>query len=147
MARNHNERPILLSLLDRLLDDDPRVRQEKSPNRHQRLRELKQAVRRDLENLLNTRLRNVTWAAHLAELDRSLLNYGLPDFSDVPLRSSADRDRFCRTLEKVIRQHEPRLLEVRVHSTTDSEPVDRIFRFRIDALLRIEPAPEPVAFD
>ncbi len=30
---------------------------------------------------------------------------------------------------------------------TGAEPLDRTLRFRIEALLRVEPAPEPVAFD
>jgi type VI secretion system protein ImpF len=147
MAEGLNHRPLLPSLLDRLLDADPGVRREPPAAQHLLLRELKQSVRRDLENLLNTRIRNVTWGPHLEELDRSLVSYGLPDFNGLSLGSTADRERFCRLLEAVIRQNEPRLLNVRVQSVADTEPIDRVFRFRIEALLRAEPAPEPVAFD
>jgi len=57
MAKIKAEQPLVPSVLDRLLDDDPGVSREPARNRHQVLRELKQAVRRDLENLLNTRVR------------------------------------------------------------------------------------------
>src|SRR5262249_60560156 len=101
MADGVNHRPLLPSLLDRLLDADPGVRREPPAAQHLLLRELKQAVRRDLENLLNTRVRNVTWGSHLDELDRSLVNYGLPDFNGMSLASTGDRERFCRLLEAV----------------------------------------------
>src|SRR5262245_47997767 len=144
---NPNTQPLIPSLLDRLIDDDPGgPRQPPAPG-YQLLRDLKQSVCRDLQNLLNTRTRFVSWGPHLTELDDSLLSYGLPDFNSVNLSSEADRLRFCRVIEGVIRQNEPRLLDVRVLPRTDGEPDDRVLRFRIEALLRVEPAPEQVAFD
>ena len=47
----------------------------------------------------------------------------------------------------MIRRHEPRLLRVSVELVSNPEPVDRTLRFKIDALLRADPAPEPVVFD
>jgi type VI secretion system protein ImpF len=135
------------SVLDRLLDDDPGTRREAPRSRSQSLGQLKQSVRDDLQNLLNTRTRNVTWGPGLEELNRSLLNYGMPDFGGVNLASEDDRERFCSEVEAVIRQHEPRLLRVRVLPVTSNEPVDRTFNFRIEALLRAEPDPEHVTFD
>lgn len=147
MAKPLNPRAMVPSVLDRLLDDDPGTRQETPRSRSQSLSQLKQSVRMDLQNLLQTRIRNVAPPPHLGELERSLLNYGLPDFGGVNLASEADRDRFCREVEAVIRQQEPRLLEVRVLPVTNSEPLDRTFQFRIEALLRAEPYPEEVTFD
>ena len=43
------------SILDRLLDDEPQELWEPLPNRFQNLSQLKKAVARDLEALLNTR--------------------------------------------------------------------------------------------
>ena len=147
MANNLNDRPLVPSVFDRLLDDDPTVRREPPASRHQVLRELKQSVRRDLENLLNSRVRNLTWPPQLQELEGSLVGYGLPDFACTSLVSPRERDDFCRLLETVVRRFEPRLENVRVRAVNDAEPIDRVFRFRIDALLRAEPAPEPIAFD
>jgi type VI secretion system protein ImpF len=141
------EQPLVPSVLDRLLDDDPGTTHEPPAGQHQVLRELKRSVRRDLESLLNTRVRNLVVPAHLTELKRSLLNYGLPDFSATNLGSSRDREAFCALLEQVIRDHEPRLLQVHVEPLSAAEPLDRTFRFRIDGLLRADPAPEPIVFD
>jgi type VI secretion system protein ImpF len=147
MARSSNERLLLPSVLDRLLDYEPEMSREAVPTANQLLRDLKQSVRRDLENLLNTRARLQSWPAHLRELQQSLINYGLPDFTGVNLGSSKDRDDFCRIIQAVINQLEPRLIKVSVVPLTTSEPLDRTFRFRIDAMLRTEPAPEPIVFD
>lgn len=147
MARQRNERPPVLSVLDRLLDNDPENSREAAVPSHQLLRELKQSVRRDLENLLNTRVRQLTWEPHLEELKQSLVNYGLPDFTGATLGSAKDREDFCRYIQTVIAQYEPRLKNVTVVPITSAEPLDRTFRFRVDAMLRMEPAPEPIVFD
>ena len=147
MDGNPNTQPLVPSLLDRLIDEDPGgPRQPPTPG-YQLLRDLKQSVCRDLQNLLNTRTRFLAWGTHLRELDQSLLSYGLPDFNSVNLASESDRMRFCRLIEDVIRNNEPRLFEVRVTPRTEGEPDDRVLRFRIEGLLRVEPAPEQVAFD
>src|SRR5579871_4348739 len=68
------------SVLDRLLDDNPRGSHESPQTMAQQMREIRQSVQRDLENLLNTRWRCTAWAPDLDELDDSLINYGIPDF-------------------------------------------------------------------
>jgi type VI secretion system protein ImpF len=147
MAKIKAEQPLVPSVLDRLLDDDPGVSREPAKNRHQVLRELKQAVRRDLENLLNTRMRCLTAPAHLSELKQSLVQYGLPDFAAAGLGVAQDRDAICQLLQTAIRQGEPRFKTVAVQILGNSEPLDRTLRFRIDALLSADPAPEPIVFD
>ncbi len=81
------------------------------------------------------------------ELKQSLVNYGIPDITGANLGTAQDREEFCRLLEAVIRQYEPRFKTVTVQPTANAEAQDRTFRFRIDALLMAEPAPEPIVFD
>ena len=98
------------SILDRLLDDEPEVSREPLPNRFQNLSQLKKAVARDLEALLNTRqeiLEEVP--SEFTEVSRSLLTYGLPDFTSFSLLSMNDRNRIRRALEQAIATFEPRL--------------------------------------
>ena len=147
MARPKADQPLLPSVLDRLLDDDPTVRTEPAKSRSQVLRELKLSVRRDLENLLNTRRTCTSWPEHLTELERSLANYGLPDMMGLDLAAARRRQEFQRLLEAVIRRNEPRFKSVSVEMLDNVNPLDRTLRFRIDALLYAEPAPEPVVFD
>jgi type VI secretion system protein ImpF len=147
MAKIRPDQPLVPSVLDRLIDFEPDISREPPKNRTQVLRELKQAVRRDLENLLNTRQRCLPPPPGLAELKQSLVNYGIPDFTGANLASPREREQFCRTLQTVLRQGEPRFKSVQVHLLTNAEPLDRTLRFRIDALLHADPAPEPVVFD
>jgi type VI secretion system protein ImpF len=147
MGKIKAEQPLLPSVLDRLLDDDPGLSREPAKNRHQVLRELKQAVRRDLENLLNTRARCQSGPPHLKELKQSLIQYGLPDFAGAGLGDAQDREAICKILQTVIRQGEPRFKTVAVQLLGEDEPLDRTLRFRIDALLIADPAPEPIVFD
>jgi type VI secretion system protein ImpF len=147
MADPRDNQPVVASVLDRLLDDDPGVSREAPRSRHQLLRDLKQAARRDLENLLNTRHSWLDWPPALKELEASLVNYGLSDFSAAGLGTTEQREDFCRTLEAVLLRCEPRFKTATVRLLTNAEPLDRTLRFRIDALLRVDPAPEPIVFD
>ena len=141
------DQPLLPSVLDRLLDDEPDVRREAPRSSHQVLRELKQSVRRDLENLLNTRVRCIPLPPELKELKQSLVNYGIPDLTGASLGSPKEREEFRRTIQKVISQNERRLKKLSVRLVDQPESTDRTIRFRIDAILQAEPAPEPIQFD
>lgn len=135
------------SLLDRLLDDQPASSQESVLNRSQNVRALKRSVGRDLEALLNTRREALEdLSDDFAELSRSILNYGLPDFTAFNLLSQIDRARARRYLEAAITTFESRLARVNV-SLEPPRELDRALRFRVNALLRVDPAPEPVTFD
>lgn len=145
--RPKSNQPLLPSVLDRLLDDDPTVTREVPKNGAQVLRELKQSVRRDLENLLNTRCRPMTLPEELSELEVSLVNYGIPDFTGSNLRAAEEPDLLFRAIESAIRNFEPRLTVVRVEPVSNSEPLDRTLRFRIDAVLSVDPIEERVLFN
>jgi len=146
MTRVPADQPLIPSVIDRLVDDEPDRQQEPVKSRNQVLRELKQSVRRDLENLLNTRWRCAPLPPHLSELELSLVNYGIPDIAGADLGSAEQREEFRRTLEGAIRRFEPRFQTVAVEVLENAEPGDRVLRFRINALLRVDPAPEPVVF-
>ena len=147
MAKIRDDQPLVPSVLDRLLDDEPENSQEAPKSRHQVIRDLKQSVRRDLENLLNTRWRCAAWPANLDEVELSLLNYGIPDFTGVNMAAPSERERLRQIIERIVRKFEPRFKTVKVKLLENSDNMDRTLRFRIDALLHAEPAPEPVVFD
>ncbi|MGB3610443.1 MAG: type VI secretion system baseplate subunit TssE [Cellvibrio sp.] len=135
------------SILDRLLDDEPHIQVEADKNRHQHLRELRNSVKRDLENLLNTRYRMVEPPEEFAQLELSLLNYGLPDLATVNIADIEKKRNFTRHLEKILRDYEPRFKTVKVNHIDNKDNTDRTLRFRIDATLYADPAPEIVVFD
>lgn len=132
------------SLLDRLRNDEA---SRGKVSAAQSLRDLKQSVLRDLQNLLNTRWRCKSWPPSLAELDRSLVNYGIPDFGGVNLGTQQAREEFRKILEKTIRNFETRFGNVSVKEAPP-EPGDsqRTLRYRVDATLLVEPV-EPIRFE
>ncbi len=146
MARFEPETNVTLSVLDRLIDLDPNANVDPPMGRSQTLRQLRVALRRDLEWLLNTRRNPEPVTEASAHLARSLYNYGLPDLSNLGVHSVSDQNRLLWMLEAAVEAYEPRIAGARVVL----EPVSgnaRILRFQIQGLLRIDPAPERITFD
>jgi len=146
MPTTEREGPVTLSVLDRLIDQEPERKLEPPLTRSQSLRELKAALRRDLEWLLNTRRTIEEPPASLKELEHSLYNYGLPDVSSLYLRSSNDQDTLLNAIRVAINFFEPRLLNIKVTLEPAADDT-RVIRFGIEGLLRMDPAPEHVFFD
>lgn len=149
MAKVERDQPLVPSVLDRLIDDHPDQSQETAKARHQLIGELRQSIRRDLENLLNTRWRAESWPDDLTELKQSLVRYGIPDVSASAADIVSERGRasYLRLVEETIRRFEPRFKSVRVEFLDATDPLERTLRFRIDAMMYAFPAPEPVVFD
>jgi len=147
MARGMGEATITLSVLDRLIDREPDVSQEPGLSRAQSVRILRAAVRRDLETLLNTRRVAVLPGEGFEELNRSVYVYGLPDLSALSMSAGGDRNRLLKGLSEAISLFEPRLTQVMVSMVENPETVKTDVRLRIEALLRMDPVPEPVFFD
>ena len=133
---------LLPSVLDRLLNeasDDERS--------SQRLDAIKAAVTRDLEAFLNTHRRCISFAYDLTELNRSVVDYGLEDFTGANMTSDQNRERFRAEVEAAIRRYEPRFAMVEVIVIPNDSSQDRTLRFRIEGALHAEPAPEPLVQD
>lgn len=147
MSRIRPDQLLLPSVLDRLMDFDPDNRFEAARDRGQMLRDLKNSVRRDLENLLNTRVRFPELPADLPQLQTSLANYGIPDFGTLIIDSSNSIDGLRSRIEDVIKRYETRFQEVKVELDVDSKSrFSRSIRFVIHGVLHAEPEPEPVTF-
>lgn len=108
---------------------------------------MRASVRRDLENLLNTRLRMLEPGDEYPELKNSLLNYGLPDLAAVNISDKQSKRNFIEQLERLLIEFEPRFKSVSVNFLENTNSLDRTLRFRIDATLYADPAPEVVVFD
>jgi type VI secretion system protein ImpF len=141
-----NEVRITQSILDRLLDFEPRELQESPKSRMTSLSELRQAVKRDLEWLLNTRCILDPEEIGLEEVRKSVAFYGMPDITGVSVQSPAEQTRLIKAMEAALRHFEPRFLDPKV-SLEPVDNLDRQLRFRIEARLDVDPVPEPIAFD
>jgi type VI secretion system protein ImpF len=134
------------SILDRLIDLDPGVSTEPVPFRLQDIRQVKASVVRDLESLLNTKRPVEDPPDALRNLRDSVFVYGLKDFTAHNPKAPAVRQQLRREIERTISRFEPRLRSVVVHLEAESER-ERTLRFRISAMLIVEPLSEPVTFD
>lgn len=147
MARVDKSKKLRPSILDRLLDNDPGNTQEKDIEQHQKLKQLRNSVRRDLENMLNTRFRMVEPSSEYPELQKSLLNYGLPDLATINIFDKIKRQEFIEHLETLLTEFEPRFKSVKINFMENTNTADKTLRFKIDALLYADPSPEVVVFD
>lgn len=146
MPPNAQQRPVQQSILDRLLDADPYSRAEAPQTRSQSIRQLKAALRRDLEWLLNTR-QNIAAVDGFPEVQASVFTFGLPDITSIRLNSGQDEDRLLRAMESAVQLFEPRLANVRVIAVEPLSKHSQELRFHIEGLLLLDPAPELIAFD
>jgi len=134
------------SVLDRLLDDQPRIKAE-PPLEPLKSRDiLRSGLRRDLENLLNTRRVAEGIKDELLEVRRSVYNYGLPDITAMGSNYFHDPQSLARSIEESVSFFEPRLRSISV-KILPSEGLDRILRIVIEGMLQVDPAPELVVFD
>lgn len=146
MPRIEADQELLASVLDRLIDAEPGTSIDPVERGMTQLAEIKAAVRRDLEWLLNARQPLFDTPLGQGVLRDSVLTFGLPDFSDATL-SRLDEQRELRLIiqDRIIR-FEPRLTSVAV-TLIGGNPLNRRIDFRIDAVLEVEPIREPVSFD
>jgi len=135
------------SILDRLIDERPDQEKEGEKQRHQLMNEIRDGVRRDLEQLLNTRFRAISPPQHCHELEKSLINYGLPDLNTFNFISGSSREQFCNIVEDHIKNFEPRFKSVNVSIPDDESLMGDSLNFRIEAIMYADPAPEEIVFD
>jgi type VI secretion system protein ImpF len=132
------QQQLMPSILDRLMDPESRA--------HFDLQALIHAVRRDLEDLLNTRQTTTDLPAHYEELHNSLYTYGLPDLNSLNAATQEERAAIGGVIETMVGRFEPRLKDIHVHLVQGSDEKKRSIAFHIEAKLNADPAPE-VAFE
>ena len=130
-------------LFDRLVDlpsgSDERERALRIMNREQ----LKASVQRELGRLLNTRC---SLPLHrLVEEERSVINYGIPDFSSLSPQSADDRALIASIVGHTITAFEPRLRQVNV-AVSEIENAESSLWLNIKAVLVVGVFAEPVSF-
>jgi type VI secretion system protein ImpF len=143
MSRTNSQQGLMPSLLDRLTDPGSGGT---AWRRGYGVEQMTEAVRRDLEDLLNTRQSTYGLSRDFGEVHRSVIGYGLPDLTTLAAYTAEQRADIGRLIEEAIALFEPRLRGVRAVMLENTDGNDRSVRFRIDARLNVDPAPE-VAFD
>lgn len=147
MASVDKKRKLRASVLDRLIDNDPQSSIDIDANNYHKLKSLRDSVRRDLENLLNTRYKIMQPDEKYTELENSVLNYGLPDLATVNMADIEKKQQFLENFENILREFEPRFKSINISFLDNTDKLDRTLRFRIDATLYADPYPEIIIFD
>jgi type VI secretion system protein ImpF len=117
------------SLLDRITDGDAKA-----------------SLRRDLAALLNNRCQERDWHTVFEQAAASVLEFGVVDFTSYNLNSSIDQERVRCSIERAIRQFEPRLARV-VVTLVQLEPLHPVLNLRIEAELAGGDRLEPISID
>jgi type VI secretion system protein ImpF len=137
----------LPSLLDRLTDANPERTSDRPRAASETVRELRNAVRRDVEALLNARRPWRSVPDRYPVLRLSPLGYGIADFTAGAFNDRKQQEKLREEIETAMRRFEPRLSGVHVLLFEDPAPLKATLALRIDALLQMDPAPEPISFD
>jgi type VI secretion system protein ImpF len=143
MSRIDPHQGLMPSLLDRLIDPEA---DGTSWQHGYSVQQMVAAVFRDLEELLNTRQTAVGIPPEFAEVRDSIVAYGMPDLTTIAAVTPEQRAAIGRVLEDMIQRFEPRLRDIRAILLDPGQAIKRTVKFRIEARMRVEPAPE-VAFD
>jgi type VI secretion system protein ImpF len=134
-------------LLDRLTDEQPGERQESRERRVVSLRQLREAVLRDLVWLLNSSAHlDEEQAAEFPEVARSVLNYGIRDLCGTTA-SHVEPAEIEKMVQEVVKRFEPRILPRSLKVVSSSEtskggPTSVCFEIRGE--LWAQPTPEPL---
>lgn len=132
------------ALLDRLTDEEPYKHQESRDRSVISLKQLREAVSRDLAFLLNTvNLSSVHNLDEYPEVKHSVLNYGTPDLSG-QTASNIEIYQLERLLRQAIIDFEPRLLKntVKVKLRMSESHMDHnALSFDIEGEMWAQPVP------
>ncbi len=133
------------SVFDRLTSGNRQVNADFRISVH----ELKLAVRRDIEWLLNSKKPIAPPLDDFPESQTSILGYGLPDFTQYSGSSLGDCQAVCRLVTEAIKNFEPRMLarSVRVEHVPVENGNGMFSKFRINGIISVDPIKEAVSFD
>jgi type VI secretion system protein ImpF len=134
------------SVLDRLAGTDG---QHTGADLRISVEDLKFAVLRDIEWLLNTKRPVNQLVDNFPEASSSILNFGIPDFSQYSASSGDDCTHVCGLIQEAVRRFEPRLepRSVMVDHVATEKMKGLQAQFRIRGILHVDPVRVPVSFD
>ena len=122
MASGDHQAALLCPFWIACIDLQPESQVEAPLSSWEQLREFKAALCRDLSALLNTRRAEQDFDPAYEEATNSLLSFGIADFTSYNLKSGVEQEQVRRSIERAIRQFEPRLARVSV-SIEEPDPV------------------------
>ncbi|MGI2035391.1 type VI secretion system baseplate subunit TssE [Rhizobium panacihumi] len=141
------DRVLSRSILDRLIDDAPDRDFDPPASVTDQTRQMREAIRRDLESLLNTRRCPSAPPSELTELKDALVSYGLDGMVSANLVTDEAKLALARMIERRISMFETRLSDVRVTILKSRTMTERALRMRIQATFRLHEGMPPISFE
>ncbi len=141
------DRVLSRSILDRLIDDAPDRDFDPPTSVTDQTRQMREAIRRDLESLLNTRRCPSAPPSELTELKDALVSYGVDGMVSANLVTDEAKLSLARMIERRISMFETRLSDVRVTILKSRTMTERALRMRIQASFRLHEGMPPISFE
>lgn len=134
------------SLLDRLIDNEPAVSVESRDRRVLSFSQLRAAVLRDLVWLLNTACQRPADIDGMREVEKSVLNFGVPSLTGRTVSGLRAID-IEQDLTRAIERYEPRILPRSLHVrviTEEKHGKPNTLVMEIEGEIWAQPLPEPL---
>ncbi|MDR6820085.1 type VI secretion system protein ImpF [Neorhizobium sp. 2083] len=141
------DRILARSILDRLIDEAPDRAFDAPTSLVDQVRDMREAIRRDLEALLNTRRCPSAPPTVLGELKDALVSYGVDGMVSANLVTDEAKLRLAQMIERRISLFETRLSDVRVTILKSRTMTERALRMRIQASFRLHEGMPPISFE
>jgi type VI secretion system protein ImpF len=130
-------------LFDRLIDEDPEQSKEPHPFRVYSREQLVVSIARELSRLLNTRC---PLPRGESGIERTVLDYGLRDFSSMFAVSPTDRNTLAQEIAATIEAFEPRLKDVSITWVEVTTGKQQQLSASIQGKMQLGTLMEPVSF-
>jgi type VI secretion system protein ImpF len=143
MSRFGSRQQLMPTILDRLIDPEM---VGAGAQWGYTISQMIDSVRRDVEELLNTRQSHQGLPEEFVETHQSIVAYGLPDFTSMNVRRTKGLEEMGAMIESLVGMFEPRLRNIRaipveVEEGKQNKDEARV-RFNIEATLFVDPFPE-----
>jgi type VI secretion system protein ImpF len=139
MARIASQEGLKPSIIDRLIDPES---DGTNWRRGYSIEQMVDAVRKDVEDLLNSHRASQEVPEELVEVRKSIVAYGLPDLVSYHSGGPGGARQIGEALEEAISLYEPRLSNVRAILIESTGIKSLKLDFEIQATLRVDPSPE-----
>lgn len=141
------DRVLSRSILDRLIDEAPDRAADPPMSFVDQVREVREAIRRDLEALLNTRRCPTTPPTALSELRDALVSYGVDGIVSANLMTDQAKLKLAEAIERRVALFETRLADIKVTILKSRTMTERALRMRIQATFRLHEGMPPISFE
>lgn len=92
-------------------------------------------IRKNIESILNSRLRYITLPSELKEIKYSLISYGLSDFMNANMTNEITQNHFCENIKFLLKCFEPRILVTHASIQPIADDKFRTLKLYIEAKL------------